>query len=192
MRAAVGPACLPPLSGYVRTMRHILPIALFLTGACVSRTAPPVTQPAAPPAAAAPRLPDIARDWIDRPLSAGTWRYSVSGDGGTRASFGTGEAAELFSIECRAKGQALLARRTLTANPPAGQISMTLRATSGGRAFPASSGDGRAAVAEIAPPDSHLDALAFSRGRILVAVPGTTDLILPAWPEIARVIEDCR
>ncbi len=39
--------------------------------------------------------------------------------------------------------------------------------------------------------DPTLDAIAFSRGRILVAGGGPT-LAIPAWPEAARSIEDCR
>jgi hypothetical protein len=47
--------------------------------------------------------------------------------------------------------------------------------------------------AQIAFParDTLLDAMAFSRGRFVLQA-GTTDLVLPPWPEIARVIEDCR
>jgi len=40
--------------------------------------------------------------------------------------------------------------------------------------------------------DPLFDQLAFSRGRFLVRVEGQGDLILPAWPEPARTIEDCR
>jgi hypothetical protein len=34
--------------------------------------------------------------------------------------------------------------------------------------------------------------MAFSRGRFLVTVEGGASLVVPAWPELARVIEDCR
>jgi len=40
--------------------------------------------------------------------------------------------------------------------------------------------------------DPLLDALAFSRGRFAIVASGTPALVLPAWPEIARVVEDCR
>jgi hypothetical protein len=40
--------------------------------------------------------------------------------------------------------------------------------------------------------DLLLDQMAFSRGRFLVAVEGGPWLIVPAWPEFGRVIEDCR
>jgi len=40
--------------------------------------------------------------------------------------------------------------------------------------------------------DGLLDAMSFSRGRIAVTVSGTPMLVVPAWPEVARVVEDCR
>ena len=46
--------------------------------------------------------------------------------------------------------------------------------------------------AELSPADRQLDALAYSRGRFLVSVKGTADLAVPAWPELSRVVEDCR
>jgi hypothetical protein len=48
------------------------------------------------------------------------------------------------------------------------------------------------AAASLQANDSFLDAIAFSRGRIMVEMAGTPDLIIPAWPEPARVVEDCR
>ena len=47
-------------------------------------------------------------------------------------------------------------------------------------------------TAQLCGVDPLLDAIAFSRGRIGVGVGGTPALVLPAWPEIARVVEDCR
>lgn len=40
--------------------------------------------------------------------------------------------------------------------------------------------------------DPLLDAIAFSRGRFAVSMPGSTPLIVSAAPEVARVVEDCR
>jgi hypothetical protein len=49
---------------------------------------------------------------------------------------------------------------------------------------------------ELAARDPLLDAMAFSRGRIAVTVGGVAGgaeaLVMPAWPEAARTIEDCR
>jgi hypothetical protein len=36
------------------------------------------------------------------------------------------------------------------------------------------------------------DQIVFSRGRFLVRVAGGGDLVLPTWPEPARLIEECR
>ena len=46
--------------------------------------------------------------------------------------------------------------------------------------------------ADLAANDPLLDAIAFSRGRIVVSMPGTAALVVPARPEAARAIEDCR
>jgi len=40
--------------------------------------------------------------------------------------------------------------------------------------------------------DPLLDAMAFSRGRFAVEVSGLPTLYVPSWPEVSRVIEDCR
>ena len=47
-------------------------------------------------------------------------------------------------------------------------------------------------TAEILPNDAILDAMAFSRGRILVDAEGQQPVILPTWAEITRIVEDCR
>jgi hypothetical protein len=47
-------------------------------------------------------------------------------------------------------------------------------------------------VASLQSRDSLLDRMAFSRGRFIIVVPGAERLAIPAWPEFARVVEDCR
>jgi hypothetical protein len=69
--------------------------------------------------------------------------------------------------------------------------SLTIRTTFGNRALPATAQpDGL--VASLAASDPLLDQMVFSRGRFAVQAEGQTLLIVPAWPEPARVIEDCR
>ena len=52
---------------------------------------------------------------------------------------------------------------------------------------------GRLTVGSRRNYDPLLDALANSRGRIGVGISAEQPaLVMPAWPEIARVIEDCR
>jgi hypothetical protein len=47
-------------------------------------------------------------------------------------------------------------------------------------------------IAQVGSTDALLDALAFSRGRFASMMPGSPALVLPAEPEIAHVVEDCR
>ena len=47
-------------------------------------------------------------------------------------------------------------------------------------------------AATLPATDPLLDAIAFSRGRFAVEVAGAPRLIVPAWPETARAVEDCR
>ena len=45
---------------------------------------------------------------------------------------------------------------------------------------------------DVAAWDPLLDALATSRGRLGLSAGTQPPLVLPPWPEVARVIEDCR
>jgi hypothetical protein len=71
---------------------------------------------------------------------------------------------------------------------------MTVRTSAGTRSLPLSlQAEPRAYVWSALPAtDRLLDQIAFSRGRFTVEVPGTQMLVIPAWAEPARVVEDCR
>ncbi|MEZ0241925.1 MAG: hypothetical protein ACAH11_01010, partial [Sphingomonas sp.] len=45
---------------------------------------------------------------------------------------------------------------------------------------------------ELTPRDPLLDAIGYSRGRFVIEGGGLPHLVVPAWGEILRVIEDCR
>jgi hypothetical protein len=47
-------------------------------------------------------------------------------------------------------------------------------------------------LAQLPVSDPLLDQMAFSRGRFLVTIEGGPSLVVPAWPEVGHVIEDCR
>jgi hypothetical protein len=47
-------------------------------------------------------------------------------------------------------------------------------------------------LATLPASDTLFDQIAFSRGRFLVRASGGGDLVLPSWPEPARLIEECR
>jgi hypothetical protein len=68
---------------------------------------------------------------------------------------------------------------------------LTLRTTYGERRLPAVTHFNEA-IANLPAADPLFDQMAFSRGRIFVEAEGARALIVPAWPEIARVVEECR
>ncbi|WP_253190412.1 hypothetical protein [Sphingomonas sp. LM7] len=65
---------------------------------------------------------------------------------------------------------------------------MTIRTTSTARTLP-TTGPQEAALPAT---DTLLDAIGYSRGRFIVESAGTPPLVIPAWSEVQRVVEDCR
>ncbi len=166
--------------------------AAAATTACVPRgQAPPPeqqqpTRASAPPPVAPPPPP---ADWRDVPLTRGDWSYRNEGSV-SEALFGAPGTQPSFSVRCdRARRQVTLSRTgTRSSNM------MTVRTSYAARNFPPSTQAGPVGYlsAAVNPNDRFLDGIAFSRGRFTVELPGTSMLVLPAWPEPARVIEDCR
>ena len=164
--------------------------AFALLAACV----PQPSSPPPPPSSPAPVLPPPpaprprASDWRDLPLSSGAWAYH-SNASVSEAAFGPAGRAS-FALRCdRARREIELARDGITS----GNM-MTIRTSSGTRNFPLSVRTEPTPIvtATVGAGDRFLDSIAFSRGRFTVEVPGTAMLVIPAWPEPARVIEDCR
>lgn len=161
-----------------------MPIAVASCAA--PRTAPqPDPAPTAPPllrvAVPSPSVvPDTA--WIDAPLSPGDWRYETGA--APRALFGL-PGQPSFTVRCET-------RQIILSRAGAGNATTLLvRASSGARSLPARAAGG-AVEASLPASDPFLDAMLFSRGRFAVEAPGLPRLIVPAWPEPARVVEDCR
>ena len=174
------PRLLPPLA------------AIAILSACaVQRKPPPVVAPPPPPrpvATAAPAPPPV--DWRDVPLTPGTWRYEAA-VGKTAAHFGVPAGTPLATLSCdRAASQVSLHR----AGAAPGPVPLSITTTTLTRAFTAAPASGTAPqlVLVLTPRDPVLDAMAFSRGRFVIEVAGLPALYLPAWPEVGRVIEDCR
>jgi hypothetical protein len=176
-------------------MRYFVVPALFFVSACVSEPRTPVPPPSKPVVMApkpAPVPAPIAADWIDRAITPGDWAYRRD-DRGSVAMFGVVGADADFLIRCvTATKRIYLSRSGAFPDGVTGQ--MTIRASTGLKSYGiTNNGDTPPYVsAFLTPDDAHLDAIAFSRGRFLVAVKGAADLIIPAWPEITHVIEDCR
>ena len=150
--------------------------AAALLSACAGKPAPAPSAAAparqAPPAIAAPPPAPVAagsEDWRDRPLTPGDWSYDSR----------TGEARYAdFSLRCDGTSRRVTLSRAGASGPLRLRTSYGEHVLASGTALPAG--------------DSRLDEIAFSRGRFLIVAQGREDLVLPAWPEPARVIEDCR
>lgn len=141
------------------------------------RPAPPPTRPAPPPVA-----PSRSSDWRDWPQTPGTWRYANG-----RAQFGQPGAMPALTMECR-QGQVALIIAGAASQP----VPAAITTTSQQRALSAVPSDAQSLAITLPARDNLLDAMAFSRGRFMVDVNGLPTLILPAWAEVGRVVEDCR
>ncbi|WP_066726482.1 hypothetical protein [Sphingomonas pituitosa] len=173
-------------------------LSLF-AGAGLVALAGCVPAPSTPPPAAAPRpvpvpvaapppAPALGADWRDWPLTRGDWRYRPAGNGSV-ATYGAAGGAPLAILRCD-----LGARRVTLSRTGSAPATLTLRTTSAVRAIPATpdpSAPGMLAMT-FAANDGFLDAIGFSRGRFVVEGGGLPVLVIPAWPEILRVVEDCR
>ena len=119
---------------------------------------------------------------------AGSWTYSVR-PGETEANFIGPDSRAQLALKCaRARG------RCGSPNRRAGPVTLLSVWTSEmsrnvSATFNPSTGQ---VTALLNAYDPLLDALAFSRARIAVGVPGAPPLVLPASGEVTRIIEDCR
>lgn len=183
--AGVSPAGAIPHQGDM-TFRPCLILALLPLAACVApkTVAPPprpIPLPAPPPA-----KPQTA-DWRDIPLTPGGWHYDAAT---TTARFGP-EGAPALIVRCDPAARTVSLARSGTGAAP---TSMSITTSAGDRALAAVpiAGSPPAIVSTLPARDGFLDRMAFSRGRFVIAVGGTPRLVIPAWPEFARVVEDCR
>jgi hypothetical protein len=176
-------------------MRLILLALPLILLACAKEPAPPPQAAPAPATVApkpAPAPVSLGETWIDAPRSAGDWVYRRDSRGSV-ALFGPSGADASFIIRCDGAARRIFLSRA-GAFPDGDSGMMTIRASSGLKSFTVKNNGGTPAYVAVALPvnEPQLDAMAFSRGRFLVSVKGAADLVIPSWPEIARVIEDCR
>ena len=176
------------------TTRRLWPIlaALSILSACAAPRKPePAALPAQPPRPVATAMPAAPpTDWRDAALTPGNWSYEP-GANGSIARFGLDPAAPLVSLRCdRAAGRIALQR----AGAAPGPLPLTITTTTVTRTVTATPEVSVTPQLNLAlgVRESILDAMAFSRGRFVIEVAGLPTLFLPAWPEVARVIEDCR
>jgi hypothetical protein len=107
-------------------------------------------------------------------LTPGDWTYRADD---LTAVYGGG----LFTVRCDPAAR----RVTLSRGGAAGGL--TLRTSYGDRSLAAGPSG-----AVLPASDPLLDQLVFSRGRFAVEAEGQARLVLPTWPEPARVVEECR
>jgi hypothetical protein len=129
----------------------------------------------------------FAADWNDWPVTPGDWVYRQDAKGSI-ALYGPAGADALMTLRCD-RGRSTF---YLSVRGPAN--SATVRTTSLTRSIPLQStgGDAGYVASALTPSDSLLDAMAFSRGRFVIAPAGQAPLVVPPYAEIGRVIEDCR
>jgi hypothetical protein len=118
----------------------------------------------------------------------GKWSYSTV-TAGSEATFANTAAQPQLTIGCsRATRQVIIAKPAAAAAP---LLSVWTSAQT--RNLPATFNPATGRLsASVSAYDPFLDAIVFSRGRIAVSVSGQAALIVPAWTELARVVEDCR
>ncbi|NIJ08232.1 hypothetical protein FHS31_001849 [Sphingomonas vulcanisoli] len=159
----------------MRALRFSIVMLGLLAVSCAT---PPKPAPAPPPPSAPPTPPPLPTDWRDLPETKGSWRYGTE-PGGTSARFDAPEGVTQFTLRCDKATHTVGLIRTGAAPAAA----LTVRTSYGARTLP---------PAPLAAADPLLDQIAFSRGRFTIDAPGLPELVLPAWAEPGRVIEDCR
>ncbi len=148
------------------------------------RALPPVQRPTTAP----PPLVPVPQSVTPGAVEPGSWSYARMARG-SAARFGTEAGAYGFAIECET-GDRSIVLRILRVNPSAPDATAVLRASSTLKSV-AVTGGGAFGIARLTARDPILDALAFSRGKFGVAIDGR-ERWLPTWPELTRVVEDCR
>ena len=179
------------LSRILCTGTFALPLAALAACSSPSPAPPQPTGPApqqtARPAPARPAPPAPA-DWRNAPQTDGRWYWAMEGER-SAAYYGARGGAPVARLTCEPVKNAVILWRTGQA---AMQVPLAVTTTSTRKlltAVPAGTGG---AAATLTPSDPLLDAIAFSRGRFMLEMTGSSALYLPSSPELSRVIEDCR
>lgn len=171
---------------------------VLLLAACVpppAPTPPPVAAPAPTPSPA-PLPPPVAQvvtselpaNWADQPRTEGDWSYQQP-EGATLAYFRNPSGERLLSVACSIATRRVSIMRYVAGLPRS--VTIDLRTETASRTSTRDSDELGAGWAFMAD-DPLLDAMAFSKGHFAVGVTGVEPIYPPSYPEITRVIEDCR
>ena len=169
--------------------------ALALAGCAPSAETEPVSTPTPSPVQTqAPRTAPVVQEvryenYLDAPQTPGTWTYQGTASG-TQAVFRSASTTH-FAFNCHRNSRQIGLMRQA---PNGAARVMLVRTETAARQFtagPSQSGQ-NVISARLNVSDGFLDAMAITKGRIAIETEGMRTLYLPAWPEISRVIEDCR
>ena len=119
---------------------------------------------------------------------AGTWSYASAADG-SEAMFRDSSGRTQLSLRCTRSLRRLSIAKPATAAAPFLNVWTSSSSRNVAAGFDPATGK---LTGVLASNDPLLDGIAFSRGRFAVAVSGSPALVVPAWPEPLRVVEDCR
>jgi len=144
---------------------------------------PPVT-PAPAPAPAAQQ-----DKWTEWDITPGDWAYR-SDSRGSIALFGPAGGEAIVTLRCdTARQRIYLTRRS---NQRSGNFTIRTSAKLKTAGAVTTAGTPPYLAIEMMPRDPILDAISYSRGRFAIEATGERGLAIPVYPEISRVIEDCR
>ena len=151
--------------------------------------APVAVRPAPSPAPTPTPTPAPTGEWTEWPATSGEWIYRRD-ERGSIALFGEPNQDARLTLRCDLSARQIYMTRAVAASAA---VPFTLHTTSGAQSFTAQPTGGELPYIGIAlaPGDMILDRMIYSRGRFLVEGAGAP-LVVPSWPEIARVVEDCR
>lgn len=182
-------------------MARSLPLSALMVFSAVVTSCSAPREIAPPPAPVPPRVvtppppppPPAPANWEDRMATPGNWMYRADARGSV-ALFGPFGTDALFVMRCDTSARKIYLSRAGSRAADDAVGAMTIRASGGVRSLPTADTGATPPymAAALTPTDPHLDAMVFSRGKFMVSVKGQPDLILPAWGEITRVVEDCR
>lgn len=128
---------------------------------------------------------------MDAPQTPGDWSYRPLPNGGL-AQFAQAGSPPVAWLQCDRAARTVTIYRAGSADT---SLPVRIRTETAERVFsgtPVATNGQRAIAAELPAASSFLDAIAFSKGRFALEAAGVPALYLPSWPEITRVIEDCR
>jgi hypothetical protein len=133
-------------------------------------------------------LPAQIADLTYAPPIAGSWRYTPTASG-SEISFNSDVGLPQLTIRCTHVTRML----TIVKPAPSPATSLWVWTSLQVRMLPATFDAATLRVSSsISAFDALADSMASSRGRIGFGTPGIAPLVVPAWGDVTRVVEDCR